>query len=517
MQANPGTGTDAITSQSLATTNGASARLFGFTFDYNTNGIPNAGTGFTAEAAGVWAGLGATCGRWESLDATLDASDAATFTYGGGGTPTWFTGALAILTAAPATVEQEGFRFGLDDGNESGHGFSQAQDTNDTVGLLTTRLLRVLLNATDDPATAAYTLRAQKNGAGGYSAVGVGTTSKVPPVIEAGDATVTTIGAASDPWAINRPTGATGDLMIFVIAWDDSTTVDTVVAPNGENGETASNIIGPVASAGTEMRMQAWYYVATGTWTTGTLSFNPSASETCRAVALRVPAGEFDSVTPIGASSSAASAGTAESNLNSPAFSAGSSDGGGRLVLCYGSDADAITAPASGTSTVNNATGGAVGHCVVTRDAEVTDSESIGSITATIASDSWACVAFVVRAPTVTNEVYIVTSANIASGGEATTARLTAPAGKTTGDFVTGRRWDDENGTDTIDITADDYTEVEWALAIQSPAQAGDFFDFRVYSGSSPVADYTVEPRLTVGTSTSLALFWPRTNELTRM
>ena len=48
--------------------------------------------------------------------------------------------------------------------------------------------------------------------------------------------------------------------------------------------------------------------------------------------------------------------------------------------------------------------------------------------------------------------VYIAPSANITSGGEATTAQLTAPAGKTTADFSVGRMWDDENGTDSVDI-----------------------------------------------------------------
>ena len=48
--------------------------------------------------------------------------------------------------------------------------------------------------------------------------------------------------------------------------------------------------------------------------------------------------------------------------------------------------------------------------------------------------------------------VYIATSANIAASGEATTAQLSAPAGKTTADFSVGRMWDDENGTDLVDI-----------------------------------------------------------------
>ena len=48
--------------------------------------------------------------------------------------------------------------------------------------------------------------------------------------------------------------------------------------------------------------------------------------------------------------------------------------------------------------------------------------------------------------------VYIATSANVTASGEVTTAQLTPPAGKTTADFSVGRMWDDENGTDSVDI-----------------------------------------------------------------
>jgi hypothetical protein len=403
--------------------------------------------------------------------------------------------AQLIIEWTSGTSDQEGFRWGVDDGSESAHTFEAAQDTSISIASNQARLLRCLVDSAGDLTGVAYTLRSQKNGSGGYTAVPVGATQVVTPVIESGDATVTTIGTAGDPWAINVPDASTGDLLIFVIAWDDSTTVTTVTPPAGQNSETISSIVGPAASNGTEMRIQAWSTVCTGAWTAGTISFDPSASETCRSVVMRVPAGEFDA-TPIGASSSSVSAGTAETNINSPAYSAGSTDGGGRLMIAFGSDADAITAPASGTSTVNNATGGGVGLCVVTRDAQVTNSESIAAITATIAGDSWATVAFVVRGPTVNNEVYVTTSGNITGGGEATTARLTAPSGKTTSDFTTGRRWDDENGTDSIDIAEDFYTEVEWNVALASGVTG--FFDFRVYAGSSALSTYGVTPRWTV-------------------
>jgi hypothetical protein len=108
--------------------------------------------------------------------------------------------------------------------------------------------------------------------------------------------------------------------------------------------------------------------------------------------------------------------------------------------------------------------------------------------------------------PLVTNnEIYVSPSSNITAGGEATTARLTAPSGKTTSDFVTGRRWDDENGSDSIDVTADDYTELEWCLQAQSPMVNGDYVDLRVYAGGSALAGYGVTPRWTFGTPTTFS------------
>lgn len=96
------------------------------------------------------------------------------------------------------------------------------------------------------------------------------------------------------------------------------------------------------------------------------------------------------------------------------------------------------------------------------------------------------------------NEVYVSTSSNVSSGGEATTARLTAPSGKTTGDFTTGRRWDDENGDDNIDIAEDEYTELEWILTIAG-ADTDDYFEFRVYNGDSVLDTYTLTPKWTIG------------------
>jgi hypothetical protein len=415
----------------------------------------------------------------------------------------WTIGASAAWSAVAAafqlvTVDQSAFRWGEDDGSESAHTWAAAENTNLTEEDNRTNLLRIQLEATDNPPSAAYVLRYQKNGSGGYSVVNVGSTTEVTPVIEAGDCTVSGNNTAEDPWAVSHPAAVTGDLLLFYVAWDDSTTTTTVTAPSGPNGETLTSIEGPVTDTSTETRAQLWYTVATGSWSASTVSFNPNATESWTATVVKIPAGEFESADPIGASANAAATSTSDTTIDSPAFTAGSTDGGGKLLVFNGIDADPMGSAPSGWTNLQTQDLGAVAHGVAARTAAVTDSESVASAAWSIAGDSWTSIAVIVRAPTVTNEVYIATSSNIASGGEATTARLSVPGGKS---FTTGRRWDDENGTDSIDIGSSYYTELEWAVALSSAPATNDYYEFRVYQGTSPLSAYDYTPKWTVGTA----------------
>lgn len=84
-----------------------------------------------------------------------------------------------------------------------------------------------------------------------------------------------------------------------------------------------------------------------------------------------------------------------------------------------------------------------------------------------------------------------------------TTAQLTAPSGKTTSDFVAGKIRDDENPAATVDITTDDYTELEWAIIVNSTAVVGDVYQFRVTKAGSVFDTYSVVPELTVIATTT--------------
>lgn len=467
------------------------------TIDAVTNGGGASGTAGSGQSTtNMYTGqLASTIYSSASTDTTSTGTVAMDWTIT---SAEWTIAAAALVESA--SLEQEGFRWGVDDGNEASHGWEASQDTSITIADNTNRLLRVVVNAPAvDPPSAAYALRYQKNGAGGYTAVPLVASNKVTPVIETGDATNSGNDTASSSWAVSHPAASTGDLLIFIIGWDDSTNTTSVSAPSGPNGETLTSIAGPIASNSDEVRMQAWYTVATGAWSASTITFTPNASEQWTGTVIKIPAGEFDGTTPIGASNTRSSTGTAETNALSPSLTAGGTDGSGKLVWAAVVDADPLVTLQAGNTSIANVDQGATSMGVAVRDTAVTDSESVaGGDTWSIASDSWASLTFVVRAPTINNEVYISASANIAAGGEATTARLTAPSGKTTSDFVTGRRWDNENGTDTIDITTDDYTEVEWNVFIASSANPSDYFDFRVYEGSAPFATYTVTPRWTI-------------------
>ncbi len=481
-----------------------SATDVAFTFT-TASGTTGAWTGRTDQNSGFM-----NVGSGSAVQATAGAITARCTSTSAGRCGALF----ALRPAATGTIDQQSFRFGNDDANEAGHTWAAAQDANLTAPNAQTKLLRVQLDATGDPVSSAPSLRSQKNGAGGYVAVPVGATTTTPPSNTVSNATLSGNNTASSSWAVSHPAASTGDLLVWVIAWDDSTNVTTLAAPSGPNGETLSPLPTsgtPVTDASTESRLKCFYTKATGAWSASTLTFTPGGSEQWSATVFRVPAGTFDPTTPIGAAGTAAATGTADANASSVTFSAGASDGSGLLVWACGAD---TTQPSgtnpSGWTIQQRQDIGAVGHGVATRDALVTNSESITATTwALTASDSWNSIVFVIRPLVTSNECYIATSANIASGGEATTARLTAPSGKTTSDFVTGRRWDDENGTDALDITTDDYTEVEWAVALSSAPATSDYFDFRVYIGGSAATNYDVTPRWTVGSGLSATLTQP--------
>jgi hypothetical protein len=443
-QATPGTGTDAVTS-GVSNVTSQPALIWGISGDYPNLATLNIGTGFTNRDVdnGV---------RIEDKRVTSTGNQAATFTAATAPdeTTTWM---VAFAEASGATREQEGFRWGVDDGNEAAHTFEAAQDTNISIADTQSRLLRSLVNATGDPATTAYTLRYQKNGSGGYTAVPVGSTT-------ASSITNQNVAASADD---AQQSGATMTINGTTIGASLDATTEYV-------GMRFTNITIPVGA----------------TITAATVGVVPSGT------------GEDEPLVTVylQAADDCAAFTTTNNDITGRTLTTGVSWSSADLGA-NGSTYFSTPSLVTDFQTVVNRGGWASGNdvCVIiqggstaTRDLTI-EAQDLGPNTnPPRLSVTW----------TVPNEVYITTSGNITASGEATTARLTAPAGKSTSDFVTGRRWDDENGTDSIDITTDDYTEVEWLVALSATPAIADYFDFRVYAGSSALDTYTVTPRWTI-------------------
>lgn len=95
-------------------------------------------------------------------------------------------------------------------------------------------------------------------------------------------------------------------------------------------------------------------------------------------------------------------------------------------------------------------------------------------------------------------------SSNI-TDGQATTAQLTAPSGKTSGaDFQAGIISEDVNPLPSLNLASGKYTELEFCM-IANPfiVADGEIYEFRISydEGGTPLESYLVSPEWTIGTA----------------
>ncbi|MCE5292906.1 MAG: hypothetical protein LLG14_27235 [Nocardiaceae bacterium] len=485
------------------------------------SGTITSGSGFTEVNESVmtsWAVV-ETETRTGSTSTTVDWVDVLATGTGFGGS---VLAAVEITEVSSASTDQEGFRFGEDDANEASHTWTDAQDTNITA-VAGSKLFRALVDATGDPANAAYTLRAQKNGSGGYTAVEVGSASS--PTLSFGAAgTIAVSASGGTSVSPTYPSGiTTNSCLVLVIGQKPSTANSgSVTTPTGwtlQTSLTGAGGYGATLGADTGNTNIFVYTKDTVSGSeSGTLAVTVGTNGVCWGNIYRVEASaqatfSYDSGT--GSDTSAGNVSIATGNI---AIAAGDYILAGMCIPTdvttpaqFSAEALAQTGTTFGTVTEveepDSTTGNDIGGFIVR--APVSSGSGSGAVTLTATAGGTTTnvrgPGFVlrIRATGVAREVYVSTSANIAGGGEATTARLTAPSGKSTSDFVTGRRWDDENGSDSIDITTDDYTEVEWSITMAGSLSNGDYFDFRVYAGASPLSSYSQTGRWTIGTGGS--------------
>lgn len=445
---------------------------------------------------------------------------------------------VSFTTLAP--LEQEGFAFGDDDGSESAHTLD-TQDTNVTAPL-GTKTIRMLIEASGNPASKAFKLKYQKNGSGGYVDVPVGAGAGGSPTN--GRAAFV---AAYDPsiyWELNSTNlgtnygdDTTGNDDNTAVASGDISTQDSYEGMNSQNddganswfdteivtdaamlvyipaGLTHGNVYGLFHNGGgTHAQSMGLRATATGVEVGITHNANGSDQD---ALVYEIPDASLPGWFAI--SGQFSGEGGAQGDMGLWVDGVKVRNGTRGTQLAYGSgdpdfgnsNADAILA-ANVLDPASYSGGNWSGFGAITSSGILIANFTIDNPNHTNTSpngngDTWHEDYYTDHITIDTNELYISTSSNVAAGGEATTARLTAPSGKTTGDFDTGRRWDDENGSDSIDITSDDYTELEWVLTTQSPATTSDYFDFRVYDGDTVLDTYTVTPRWTIGTADTIS------------
>lgn len=488
------------------------------------SGTITSGSGFTEINEAVltsWA-VTETETRTGSTSTTVDWVDVLATGTGFGGSA---LAAFEIAEVSGSTQEQEGFRWGVDDANEASHTWEAAQDTDITIPDTQGRLLRVLVNATGDPASTAYALRYQKNGSGGYVAVPVGSSSS--PTLSFGAAgTIAYSASGGTSVSPTYPTGiTTNSCLVLVLGMKPSTANSgSVTTPSGwtlQNSLTGAGGYGATLGADTgNTNIYVFTKDTVSGSESGTLAVTVATNNVCWANIYRIQASDLATFSYDSGTGSDTSAGNVSIATGNIAIAAGDYILAGMCIPTdvttpsqFSAEALAQTGTTFGTVTEvqepDSTTGNDIGGFIV--EAPVSSGSGSGAVTLTATAGGTTTnvrgPGFVlrVRATAVNYEAYINTSANITAGGESTTARLTAPSGKSTSDFVTGRRWDDENGSDSIDITTDDYTEVEWLVALSAAPSDGDFFDFRVYAAASPLDTYTLTPRWTVGSGGSSA------------
>jgi hypothetical protein len=406
------------------------------------------------------------------------------------------------------TVEQEGYRWRADDGDEDAATWLASQDSNITRATALNTRLRLLLNATNDPASTAYRLEYKLSTDSTYQKV---ETAGGGAIAYGALGTLTTTGTTAPN--IAYPSGISeGDLLIMVLG--NRPNASTFSTPSGwtaPSGNTATGGAGSEGAGTGVVRATVFTRVATGT-ESGSFALSLSSGTS-------VVGGIFRVGRTTGKNWSVALASGSDSSAGTSYSAAMGSDPGvtsGDLVFVasvtsedtptFASEALSQTGVTYGTMTerIDQAvTTGNDLHLVLSEHA-ITSGTSSAAATYTMTASgtnaaNTAGVSIMIRLRQVDQPIQLSASGNITASGENTTVQLTAPSGKSTSDFVAGRIQDDENPADAINITADDYTEVEWCMQATANAANDDVYQFRVTANGVALNTYSVTPQWTIG------------------
>lgn len=366
------------------------------------------------------------------------------------------SGIALEVKGTPAALEQEGYRWRADDGNESGATWLAAQDTNITRGANVNTRLRTLVNATGDPSSEQYQLEWRK------------------------------VGGPTD-WRKVSNAPLTGQVISTVSTGsDDAQQVGTTSTIGGTT-------IGASLDATTDwvgMRFQNVAIPKGATVTSASVSVVPSGT------------GEDEPLVTIFAedADSAATFTTGASNISNRTRTSGiawSSTDLAATGATYHASSDISAAVQTVVNRASWSTGNPIaivmqGGANTARDLTIESFENAGNNPPRLTVNF-----------TYPNPAFeLAASSNISASGENTTAQLAAPSGKITSDFVAGRMQDDENPADSVDITNSDYTELEWSIkAMSGVVAASEEYEFRVTSNGTVLTAYSATPKWTIGSS----------------
>lgn len=447
-----------------------------------------------------------------SVSQVTSATSAVTATWSLSSSGGWAAVATAYKSAA-ATVEQEGFRWRADDGSESAASWLAAQDTNITRMADTPTRLRTLLNATGDPASFTPQLEYKLSSDSTYIKVPTSTAISIAHGATGSAPTLTTQTSTVD---VPFPAGIqAGDLLLLSIASRlGSTAID---AETGWTLLNSANVATSEGTAGTEgadaggVRVTVFYKIADGTETgnvtvanagTATLSKTGSISRYTKpgwaTWDLASTTGKDVAGGTAYSAAMAADPGIAVGDILfvATALNGDTANWGSQDVTGTGL-ASALTAERA-----ENLSSGGNDVELVTTEHDVTAALTSGvpTFVATGSAGTLEGASVLVRLrATGTPAFQMAASSDITASGENTTAQLTPPSGKTTSDFDAGRIGDDENPLDAVDLTADDYSELEWCVQANGAAvSAGQVYQFRVTAAGTALSTYTVTPQWTI-------------------
>lgn len=407
------------------------------------------------------------------------------------GTPV--AGASEPPLVASATVEQEGFRFRNDDGSQTGATWLAAQDTAATVALDTPFRLRTVLDTTDDYPSTQFQLEYTEDGTSDWRAIGVGAGDD-PIVVTQNTAALT---ASRSPTVTFTGQGANileNDVVVFFAS-------SSVISATMTEPATWVNPLG----AGVDVESDAHqlvcaYHIVTAAedtantdaWTV-TNWYGANVTGNTIGVVLR----GINTSGVVDLANSALITGNSTTHVLASLAGASLSDRS-IVIRCTCSDGTGTYSNIPGGNTAIQTSNSTTAKWVGRRDALTTAGVDVAASNITISTtNEYASISVAFAAiPLGTPAVTYATSANFADG-DATTAQLTVPTGSPT--FTAGVMVEGQALADAVDIVTDCYTEVEWALEVQSPAVDTDVFDFRVTAAGTPLTTYTVTPSLTVG------------------